>query len=148
MRGSEQLILLAERVDYATSLDLKSAFNHRIVSEAFQPLLCFAFQGTLYAYRAMPLGAKYAPRLFTKAFFHLMAFIRRHRKITILHERFHHFPPRPAVPCGRHSANSYLLAEFELDYQPQEVSAYSFVDSRLPRLEMGLRLSINQDEQE
>jgi hypothetical protein len=36
MEGPEQLILLAERGDYATSLDYKSAFNYLIVNEALQ----------------------------------------------------------------------------------------------------------------
>jgi hypothetical protein len=67
MEGPEDLIHVARRYDFATSLDLSNAFNHLIVPEDLQPYLYFAFKGTSYAYRCMPFGAKHAPRLFTKA---------------------------------------------------------------------------------
>jgi hypothetical protein len=78
MEGPEQLILLAQRGDYATSLDFKSAFNHLIVNEALQLYLRFAFQVTSDAHRAMPLEATHAPGFSTKALSYPVAFIRRH----------------------------------------------------------------------
>jgi hypothetical protein len=84
MEGPEQVIQMAQRGDFATSLDLSSAFNHLLVSEELQPFLCFSFQGTSYAYRGMPFGAKHAPRLFTKALSYPIAFIRRHWRVRIL----------------------------------------------------------------
>jgi hypothetical protein len=84
MEGPEDLIQMARKDDYATSLDLKNAFNHLIVHEDLQPYLCFAFRGVSYAYRCMPFGAKHAPRLFTKALSYAIAFIRQNWEARIL----------------------------------------------------------------
>jgi hypothetical protein len=84
MEGPENLIQLAQENDFATSLDIKSAFNHIPVHPSFQPFLCFSFQNNAYAYRAMPFGVKDAPRLFTKALSYPIAFIRLNWSVRIL----------------------------------------------------------------
>jgi hypothetical protein len=70
--------------DWATSLDLKSAFNHLIVDEAMRPFLCFTREGRYYAYRAMPFGAKHSPRVFTEALAYPLKYIREHWDVRIV----------------------------------------------------------------
>ena len=76
MENMEDVIRIALKDDFATSLDLKSAFNHLIVNSELRPYLAFAFRGKSYCYRAMPFGAKHAPRLFTKALSFAIRFAR------------------------------------------------------------------------
>jgi hypothetical protein len=84
MEGRENLTKLAQENDFATSLDIKSAFNHIPIYPSFQPFLCFSFQNNAYAYRAMPFGVKDAPSLFTKALSFAIAFIRLNWSVRIL----------------------------------------------------------------
>jgi hypothetical protein len=84
MEGPEDIFALALIGDWATSLDLKSAFNHLIVHKDLRPFLGFAFRGQSYVYRAMPFGTKHAQRLFTKALSFAAAFIRRHWDIRMI----------------------------------------------------------------
>jgi hypothetical protein len=46
--------------------------------------LCFAREGKYYSYRAMPFGAKHAPRLFTEALGYAIRYIRTHWDIRII----------------------------------------------------------------
>ena len=84
MEGPEDIITMAQQNDWATSLDLKNAFNHLRVQKASRPYLAFRFRGKSYMYRAMPFGAKHAPRLFTKALSFAIAFIRRHWSVRLV----------------------------------------------------------------
>ena len=78
MEGPETVRRLLIQRDWATSLDLKSAFNHLRVDKALRPFLCFSRDGKYYTYRAMPFGAKQAPRLFTEALSFAATYIRKH----------------------------------------------------------------------
>jgi hypothetical protein len=84
MENEENIISMALPNDWATSLDLKSAFNHLLVQEDVRPYLAFSFRGKSYWYRAMPFGAKHAPRLFTKAFSYAIQFIRQNWSVRIM----------------------------------------------------------------
>jgi hypothetical protein len=70
--------------DWTTSLDLKSAFNHMLVNEAFIPYLAFRHRGRYYAHAAMPFGARHSPRVFTRALGYTMAYIRVHWQARII----------------------------------------------------------------
>jgi ribonuclease HI len=65
MEDVRTITQLAEQGDWATSLDLKSAYLHVPVQEDFQPYLAFNFEGQHYCYATMPFGLKCAPRVFT-----------------------------------------------------------------------------------
>jgi hypothetical protein len=79
MEGPEVVCELLRPGDWATSIDIKSAFNHVPVSDALRPYLAFASQGKVYAYRGMPFGIKHAPRVFT---------ILMRKAMTAIRERF------------------------------------------------------------
>jgi hypothetical protein len=76
MEGPETVQCLMQRGDWATSINLKSAFNHVWVSKEMQPFLCFRYGGKSYKYVGMPFGSKHAPRLFTEALGYAVRFIR------------------------------------------------------------------------
>jgi ribonuclease HI len=57
--------LLAQTNDWATTLDISSAYLHVAVEPALQPFLSFEFRGRYYCYTGMPFGLKCAPRVFT-----------------------------------------------------------------------------------
>jgi ribonuclease HI len=80
MEGPEVVCELIRPGDWATSIDIKSAFNHVPVSETLRPYLAFASYGKCYAYQGMPFGIKHAPRVFTLLMRKAMAAVR---------ERFH-----------------------------------------------------------
>jgi ribonuclease HI len=67
--------------DYATSIDIRSAYNHVTVHSSLKPYLGFKFDGRSYVYKAMPFGLKNAPRVFTKIVRVMMWEIRRRWKI-------------------------------------------------------------------
>jgi hypothetical protein len=52
--------------DYATSIDLKSAYSHVSVHPSLRPYLGFNFEHQSYVYVGMPFGLQNAPRVFTK----------------------------------------------------------------------------------
>jgi hypothetical protein len=76
--------LLALPGDWATSLDLKSAFNHLRVSKEMRPFLCFMCRGDVYTYRAMPFGARHSPRLFTEVLGYALRYIRAHWEVRVI----------------------------------------------------------------
>jgi ribonuclease HI len=65
MKGPETICQLIRAGDWATSIDVKSAFNHVPVDKEFMPYLAFKFEGRTYTYAGMPFGVKHAPRVFT-----------------------------------------------------------------------------------
>ena len=65
MDGPEVVQVISLSGDWATSLDIKSAFNHMRVSPEFRPFLCFEHRGKYYAYNSMPFGCRHSPRVFT-----------------------------------------------------------------------------------
>jgi ribonuclease HI len=65
MESPETVKSLIQRGDWATSLDVKSAFNHVPVHESLRPYLVFAYKRRFYAYWGMPFGVQHAPRVFT-----------------------------------------------------------------------------------
>ena len=70
--------------DWATSIDLKSAFSHMRVNESFMPYLGFAHRGEYYMYRAMPFGCRHSPRVFMEALSYPLNYIRAHWKVRIV----------------------------------------------------------------
>ena len=84
MEGPETVQQLASENDWATSIDLKSAFNHLRVSERMRPFLAFCYDRECYAYRAMPFGSKHSPRLFTEALGYGMRFIRQNWQVRVI----------------------------------------------------------------
>jgi hypothetical protein len=84
MEGPETVQKLMMQNDWLVSLDLKSAFNHLLVSDAMRPFLCFEYDHVCYAYRAMPFGAKHSPRLFTEALGYAITYIRTHWSIRLV----------------------------------------------------------------
>ena len=84
MEGPETVQRLMLRGDWLISIDLKSAFNHLLVSSAMQPFLCFEYDHKCFTYRAMPFGAKHSPRLFTEALGYAITFIRANWEVRIV----------------------------------------------------------------
>ncbi|KAA6365312.1 MAG: putative Transposon Ty3-G Gag-Pol polyprotein, partial [Streblomastix strix] len=84
MHGLEEVQYLANQMDYATSLDLKSAFLHITVSPNSIPYLAFNFNNNNYAYKAMPFGTKHSPIFFAEAIESILRQIRIHSEIKIL----------------------------------------------------------------
>ncbi|KAA6362881.1 MAG: putative Transposon Ty3-G Gag-Pol polyprotein, partial [Streblomastix strix] len=84
MHGLEEVQYLANQMDYATSLDLKSAFHHITVSPNSIPYLAFNFNNNNYAYKAMPFGTKYSPTFFAEAIESIFRQIRIYQEIKVL----------------------------------------------------------------
>ncbi|KAA6375500.1 MAG: putative Transposon Ty3-G Gag-Pol polyprotein [Streblomastix strix] len=84
MHGLEEVHYLANQMDYATSLDLKSAFHHIAVSTRSMLYLTFNFNNNNYAYKAMPFGTKHSPIFFAEAIESIFRQIRIHSEIKIL----------------------------------------------------------------
>ncbi|KAA6373101.1 MAG: putative Transposon Ty3-G Gag-Pol polyprotein [Streblomastix strix] len=84
MHGLEEVQYLANQLDYATSLDLKSAFHHITVSPNSIPYLAFNFNNNNYAYKAMPFGTKHSPIFFAEAIESILRQIRIHSQVKIL----------------------------------------------------------------
>ena len=84
MDSPETVQQLAREGDWATSLDLKSAFTHLRVNETLRPFLCFMHKDECYAYQAVPFGAKHSPRYFTEALGYALKYIRAHWDIRIV----------------------------------------------------------------
>lgn len=78
MHGLEEVKYLANQMDYATTLDLKSAFHHITVSPNSIPYLAFNFNNNNYAYKAMPFGTKHSPIFFAEAIESILRQIRIH----------------------------------------------------------------------
>ncbi|KAA6359559.1 MAG: hypothetical protein EZS28_044914, partial [Streblomastix strix] len=57
VNGTDQVRDLIRKGDWATSLDLKSAFHHLIVYPPHRPYLALEAMGKVYQYRAMPNGS-------------------------------------------------------------------------------------------
>ncbi|KAA6369759.1 MAG: hypothetical protein EZS28_034713, partial [Streblomastix strix] len=67
MHGQEEVQYLANQMDYASSLDLKSTFHHITVSPISIPYLAFNFNNNNYTYKAMPFGTKHSQIFFVEA---------------------------------------------------------------------------------
>jgi ribonuclease HI len=76
MEGPEAICEMIRAGDWATSIDIKSAFNHVPVDQSLRPYLAFRFGGKTYTYAGMPFGIKHAPRVFTLLMRKAMAAIR------------------------------------------------------------------------
>ncbi|KAA6356751.1 MAG: putative Transposon Ty3-G Gag-Pol polyprotein, partial [Streblomastix strix] len=84
MHGLEEVQYIANQIDYATSLDLKSAFHHITVSPNSIPYLTFNFNNNNYAYKAVPFGTKHSPIFFAEAIESILRQVRIHSEIKIL----------------------------------------------------------------
>ncbi|KAA6362730.1 MAG: hypothetical protein EZS28_041743 [Streblomastix strix] len=71
-------------MDYATSLDLKSAFHHITISPNSTPYLAFNFNKNNYAQRAMPFGTKLSPIFFAEAIQSILREVRMRSEVKIL----------------------------------------------------------------
>ncbi|KAA6396587.1 MAG: putative reverse transcriptase [Streblomastix strix] len=84
MHRLEEVQYLTNQMDYATSLDLKSAFHHITVSPNSIPYLAFNFNNNNYAYKAMPFGTKHSPIFFEEAIESILRQIIIHSEIKML----------------------------------------------------------------
>ncbi|KAA6387888.1 MAG: hypothetical protein EZS28_016583 [Streblomastix strix] len=84
MYGLEEVQYLANQMDYATSLDLKSAFHRNTVSPNSIPYLAFNFNNNNYTYKAMPFGAKHSQIFFAEAIESILRQIRIHSQVKVL----------------------------------------------------------------
>ena len=84
MDGAQTVQELSLPSDWATSLDLKSAFNHLRVNESFSPYLCFKHQGVFFCYKAMPFGCRHSPRVFMRALGYPLRYIRAHWQVRVV----------------------------------------------------------------
>jgi ribonuclease HI len=66
MESIDTTLALAKQGDWATKIDLKSAYSHVPVQEELRPYLGFGYRDAFYRYRTMPFGLRTAPRVFTK----------------------------------------------------------------------------------
>jgi hypothetical protein len=76
MEDTTTLMELAREGDYATSLDIKSAFNHVPTNPSALFYLSFFFNKKAYVWKGMPFGAKHAPLIFTKVMKIVLKYIR------------------------------------------------------------------------
>jgi ribonuclease HI len=65
MEDAAVVCQLAQANDWATTVDISSAYLHVGVEEELQPFLSFEFDSQWYRYTCMPFGLKHAPRVFT-----------------------------------------------------------------------------------
>ncbi|KAA6368764.1 MAG: putative reverse transcriptase, partial [Streblomastix strix] len=84
MNGTDQVRDLIRKGDWATSLDLKSAFHHLIVYPPHRPYLAFEAMGKVYQYRATSFGTQHSPIFFAQALAMVLTKIRRESDIRIL----------------------------------------------------------------
>ncbi|KAA6371478.1 MAG: hypothetical protein EZS28_032995 [Streblomastix strix] len=84
MHRLKEVQFLANQMEYATSLDLKSEFHHIRVSPNSIPYQEFNFNNNNYAYKAMPFGTKHSPIFFAEAKESILRQIRIHSEIRIL----------------------------------------------------------------
>jgi hypothetical protein len=77
MEDTSVLMELARVGDYATSLDIKSAFNHVPTNPSALFFLSFFYDGRAYVWKGMPFGAKHAPLIFTKIMKVVLRYIRQ-----------------------------------------------------------------------
>lgn len=77
--------LLTTHKDYATSIDLTSAFFHIPVHPSFSPFLCFRTSEAVYSFTAMPFGAKSSPRVFERFSRLACKHLREHLHIRVVH---------------------------------------------------------------
>jgi ribonuclease HI len=81
MEDTTMLIQMVRKGDYATSIDLKSAFNHIPTNPSALYFLTFFFEGKVYAWKGMPFGAKHSPLVFTKVMRVVLKYIRERWKV-------------------------------------------------------------------
>jgi ribonuclease HI len=81
MEDTTMLMQMVREGDYATSIDLKSAFNHIPTSPSALYFLTFFFEGKVYAWKGMPFGAKHSPLVFTKIMKVVLKYIRERWKV-------------------------------------------------------------------
>ncbi|KAA6367297.1 MAG: hypothetical protein EZS28_037175, partial [Streblomastix strix] len=81
MHGQEEVQYLANQMDQATSLDLKSAFHHIAVSLNSIPYLVLNFNINNYAYIVMPFGTKHSPIFQAEAIDSILRQIRIHSQM-------------------------------------------------------------------
>jgi hypothetical protein len=67
---------LIESGDYCVSLDLKNGYFHVPIAAQYHKYLGFSIANQAYVFTALPFGLASAPRIFTKLFKPLIAFLR------------------------------------------------------------------------
>ncbi|KAA6403167.1 MAG: hypothetical protein EZS28_001293 [Streblomastix strix] len=81
MNGTNQVRDLIRKGDWATSLDLKSAFHHLIIYPPHRPYLAFEAIRKVYQYRAMLFETQHSPMFFAQALAVVLTKIRRESDI-------------------------------------------------------------------
>ena len=65
METAEQIQRTLNVGDWVTSIDFKDAYYHILVHPSYQKFLQFAIGNKVFQYRALPMGLKSSPRVFT-----------------------------------------------------------------------------------
>ncbi|KAA6395263.1 MAG: hypothetical protein EZS28_009208 [Streblomastix strix] len=84
MNETDQIRDQIRKRDWATSLDLKSAFHHRIVYPLYRPYLAFEAMEKVNQYRAKLFGTQHSPIFFVQAQAVVLMKIRKVFEIRIL----------------------------------------------------------------
>jgi ribonuclease HI len=81
MEDTSMLMQIAREGDFATSLDIKSAFHHVPTNPSALGYLSFCLDEKTYTWKGMPFGAKHSPLIFTKIMRVVLKYIRKNWKI-------------------------------------------------------------------
>ncbi|KAA6364689.1 MAG: putative Transposon Ty3-I Gag-Pol polyprotein [Streblomastix strix] len=84
MNGTNQVRELVRKGDWATSLDLKSAFHLLIAYHPHRPYLAFEVMNKIYQYRAIPFGTQHSPIFLAQALALLLTKIMQESDIRIV----------------------------------------------------------------
>lgn len=76
MESAEVIREMIEPGDYFVSFDMKNGYFHVKMDEEYHNYTCFSVDGVIYSFCALPFGLSSAPRIFTKLFKPVMAFLR------------------------------------------------------------------------
>ena len=133
MQGPEVVQQIALLGDWATSLDIKAAFNHIRLHASFRPYLCFSHRGVFYAYNSMPFGCRHSPRIFTRALSFAMAYIRVHWSVRVcaymddillLHQDREYLRLATLQIAGYLRSLGWTLALDKCEFTPEHVIRY------------------------
>lgn len=76
METIRSILKTIQKRDFLASLDLSEAYLHIPIRETHRKYFRFAYNGDHFQYRALPLGLKSSPRVFTKVLVTLIAHLR------------------------------------------------------------------------
>jgi len=77
METIQMVCTMITKHDYLTSIDLKDAFLHILISPAFRKYLQFEWKGQIFQFRTLPFGLSLSPLVFTKVLRPVLRWARR-----------------------------------------------------------------------